>query len=106
MRVLTWFAIVSLVALAVASPVSARVVRMETTVALADQSEPSIERALRRALDITVSRALAMGLSSIWLDEARVLSDAVILRMVATDEELDEEDDALSPGPAMAPRTL
>lgn len=87
MRMLTWFAVVPLVAFAIASPVSARVVRMETTVALADVSDQAVERALRRALDTSVRGVLAMGLAWICVDEARVLSDAVILRTLGTDEE-------------------
>ncbi len=93
MRALRWFVAVSLLALVTASPVAARVVRIETAVTLADRSEASVEQALRQALDTSVRGALAMGLVRMWVDDARVLSNAVVLAMVATDEELDDEDD-------------
>ncbi len=93
MRALTWLVLASLVAIAIASPVSARVVRMETTVALADHTGPSVDRALRQALDTAVRGAIAMGFSSMWVHDARVLAAAVILQLVATDEQFDDEDD-------------
>ncbi|PYM92058.1 MAG: hypothetical protein DME04_17120 [Candidatus Rokuibacteriota bacterium] len=88
MRMVVWLATV-LMLLTVASPAWARVVRMETTVALEDRSEPSVKQALREAFEISVRGALAMGLSRMRVDGARVLPDAVILAMVATDEDDD-----------------
>ena len=88
MRMIVWLA-TGLMLLAAASPARARVVRMETTVALGDRSEPSVKQALREAFEISVRGALAMGLSRMRVDGARVLPDAVILAMVATDEDDD-----------------
>ena len=82
-----------LVLLACGSPAAARVVRMETRVALEDRSEPSVKQALREAFEISVRGALAMGLSRMRVDGARVLPDAVILAMVATDEDDDAGED-------------
>ncbi len=66
---------------------------METKVALEDQSEPSIRQALREAFQTAVRGAIAMGFSRVWVDGARVLPDAVVLAMVATDED-DDADEA------------
>ncbi len=70
MRTFVWLTAASLTLCVATSPVLARVVRMETKVALEDQSEPSIRQA-----------------------RARVLPDAVVLAMVATDED-DDADEA------------
>ena len=93
MRMLTWFAIVSLVTFAVAPPVSARVVRMESAVALADHSGPSVEQAFKQAFDTAVTGARAMGLPSMRVDDAFILADAVMLLVIASDESDDDEDD-------------
>jgi len=93
MRTLVWLTAASLTLCVAVSPVSARVVRMETKVALEDHSEPSIRQALREAFQTAVRGAIAMGFSRVWVDGARVLPDAVVLAMVATDED-DDADDA------------
>ena len=90
MRVLVWLAAASLIL--ATSPVSARVVTMETTVALSDHSEPSIRQAVREAFETSVRGAIAMGFSRVWVDEARVLPAAVVLAMVATDEDDDADE--------------
>ncbi len=93
MRTFVWLTAASLTLCVATSPVSARVVRMETKVALEDQSEPSIRQALREAFQTAVRGAIAMGFSRVWVDGARVLPDAVVLAMVATDED-DDADEA------------
>jgi hypothetical protein len=90
MRVLVWLAAASLIL--ATSPVSAGVVRTETTVALYDHSEPSIRQAAREAFETSVRGAIAMGFSRVWVDEARVLPAAVVLAMVATDEDDDADE--------------
>lgn len=90
MRILASFMLTLLIALATVSPASARVVLLQASAALEDHTEPAIEHAFREALDIVVSGALAMGLSSMRVDRAHVLDDTVILSVVATDEEGDE----------------
>ncbi|PYN27706.1 MAG: hypothetical protein DMD99_01615 [Candidatus Rokuibacteriota bacterium] len=90
MRVLVWLAAASLIL--ATSPVSARVVSMETTVALYDHSEPSIRQAAREAFETSVRGVIAMGFSRVWVDEARVLPAAVVLAMVATDEDDDADE--------------
>jgi len=92
MRTFVWLMAASLTLCVAASPVSARVVRMETKVALEDQSEPSIRQALREAFQTAVRGAIAMGFSRVWVDGARVLPDAVVLAMVATDEDDDADE--------------
>jgi len=86
------FMLTLLIALATVSPASARVVLLQASAALENHSEPAIEHALREALDVVVSGALAMGLSSMRVDRARVLDDMVIISVVATDAEVDEPD--------------
>jgi hypothetical protein len=90
MRLFVWLAAASLIL--ATSPVSARVVRMETTVALYDHSEPSIRQAVREAFETSVRGAIAMGFSRVWVDEARVLPAAGVLAMVATDEDEDADE--------------
>ena len=52
----------------------------------------AIKQAIREAFEISVRGALAMGLRHVSVDGARVLSDAVVLALVATDE-VDDADD-------------
>jgi hypothetical protein len=90
MKPLRQFVCVALV-LAVVAPATAwaRVVDIETTVALPDHSDQAIEGALEHALDTCVRGATAMGLASIWLDRALVLTDKVVVKMTASDEDVD-----------------
>ena len=69
-----------------ASPASRRVVRMETKVMLEDHSELGIKLAVREAFQLSVRGAIAMGLPHVSVDGVRVLPDAVVLALVATDE--------------------
>jgi len=81
-----------LLGFAAAAPAWARVVKIETTEPLADHSDKAVEGALKGALDRCVRGATAMGLSWIWLDRALVLTDKVIVSMVATDDDVDDDD--------------
>jgi hypothetical protein len=85
----------SLLAAVLVTPAWARTVRIETTVPLVDHSEAALNLAMQQAVETTVQGATAMGLSWIWVDGARVLSDSLVVRMVATDDESDDEDGAL-----------
>jgi hypothetical protein len=85
----------SLLAAALVTPAWARTVRIETTVPLVDHSEAAFNLAMQQAVETTVQGATAMGLSWIWVDGARVLPDSLVVRMVATDDEPDDEDGAL-----------
>lgn len=95
MRTLRWLTVALLVALAVAPPAFARVVSIETTAPLADHSDQSIDRAIKGAVATSVQGAIAMGLAWIWLHETRVLQDAIIVRMIATDEDLEDDEEDL-----------
>ena len=92
MRMLVWLTAASLALSVAAAPVAGREVKMETRVALEDHSEGSIKQALREAFEISVRGAIAMGLPHVSVDGVRVLSDAVVLALVATDE-VDDADD-------------
>ena len=69
---------------------SAKVVTIEATAVLPDLSDRTIEGALESAVDTCVRGAAAMGLTSIWLDRALVLTDKVVIKMTASDEEADQ----------------
>lgn len=71
----------------------ARTVKFEAAEPLSEASDPAVERALKSALDSCVRRATAMGLAWIWLQDAAVLPNRVIVRMVASDEDPDEGED-------------
>ncbi len=85
-------AIAVLVTLSSTAPAAARVVRMQTLVSLPDRSERSIDTALRRALDTSIRGLAAMGLSTIQVAGTRILDDAVVVSVIATDDELDDID--------------
>jgi len=91
----TWLVAASLLAAALVTPAWARTVRIETTVPLVDHSEATLNLAMQHAVETTVQGATAMGLSWIWVDGARVLSDSLVVQMVATDDEPDDEDGPL-----------
>ena len=91
MRTLAGLVAALLIAAAVASPAWARVVRMQTVVNLTDRSDPAVKRAVKEAFDISLRGAVAMGFARIRVDEIQVLQDVVVLAMVATDEDNDDE---------------
>jgi hypothetical protein len=68
-------------------------VKIQASAPLSDRSDRSVEQALKSAIDSCVRGATAMGLSWIWLDDAAVRGDSVIVQMVATDDEAEGEDD-------------
>ncbi|MBI2527154.1 MAG: hypothetical protein HYV93_14370 [Candidatus Rokubacteria bacterium] len=84
--------------LVVVAPVGATVVVIETAAALEDLSEQSLDSAITRAVEASIGRAAAMGLSTIWLDQAVLLTDRVVVRMVATDEGADDDEAAGTAG--------
>ena len=92
MRALAWLVVAVLVTTGLSvSPASARVVRIQTAVALVDRSDPAIKQALMKAFDTSLRGAVAMGLPHIRVDEIEVLQDSVVLAMIATDEDDDGE---------------
>src|SRR5262245_59991196 len=78
-----------LLALVIPTAAGARVVKIETTAALPDHSDNAIDGAFENALDTCVRGAVAMGFTSIWLDRAIVMSDKVVVKMTASDEDAD-----------------
>lgn len=95
----------SLLAVTFLTPAWALTVKIETAMPLADHSDETLNLAIRRAIESTVEKATAMGLSWIWLDGARVLSDSIVVRMVATDDDNDDDDDDEGPATDL-PRTF
>ena len=91
MKTMRGFVVMVLLVLIIAPGMAvARVVTIETTAALPDLSDRAIEGALETAVDTCVRGAAAMGLTSIWLDRALVLTDKVVIKMTASDEDADQ----------------
>jgi len=82
-----------LMLLVLASPAWARVVSFRAAAPLGDHSDPSIDRAIKGAVDSCVREATAMGLSWIWLRDAAVVGDKILVQMVASDDASEEADD-------------
>ena len=88
MKTIRLFVVMVLLTLIIAPGMAvARVVTIEATAALPDVSDRAIEGALETAVDTCVRGAAAMGLTSIWLDRALVLTDKVVIKMTASDED-------------------
>src|SRR5262245_42922680 len=82
-----------LLALASASPAWARVVNFRTAAPLGDRSDTSIDRAIKGAVDSCVREATAMGLSWIWLRDAEVVGNKILIQMVASDDGSEDTDE-------------
>jgi membrane-bound lytic murein transglycosylase B len=78
--------------LVVTTSAHATVVKMETAALLADLSEQSVDAAFRQAVETCIRGAAAMGLSKVWLDQVDVVSNHVVVRILATDDVQDDED--------------
>ena len=91
MRILVGLVALGMATIVAVSPAWARVVRMQTVVSLTDRSEPAVKQALREAFDTSLRGAVAMGFSRIRVDAIQVLQDTVVLAMVATDGDDDDE---------------
>ena len=68
-------------------------VTIEAAASLSDHSPETLERALKEALDTAVQGATTMGLTWVRLDGARVLEDAVVVRMVVCDDDSEDTPD-------------
>ena len=91
MRILAGLVALGMATIVAVSPAWARVVRMQTVVSLTDRSDPAVKQALREAFDTSLRGAVAMGFSRIRVDAIQVLQDTVVLAMVATDGDDDDE---------------
>jgi hypothetical protein len=69
----------------------ARVATIRTTAPIAEPSEVSVQAALVEAVEAATRGALAMGLPRVALSQAFLLPGVVLVEVVATDGE-DEED--------------
>ena len=98
----TAFVAAGLLTVTLVTPAWARTVRIETTVPLTDHSDEAVNRAMRQAVAKSVQGATAIGMSKMRIDGAWVLSDTLVLWMVATDGDTDDDDDGTdSDGPTM-----
>jgi len=80
-----------------AAPGWSRTVKMETAAPVTDQSDESMQAALRSAVEACIRGAAAMGLSWIYFSGAALQGDQLVVQMIASDE--GESNDA-DPGPA------
>jgi hypothetical protein len=92
-----------LLVLAISTPGWARTVKIETTVPLTDRSDASVGLALKGAVDICVRGATAMGLAWIRLQQAALAGDQLVVRMVASDEDQEDEDEVSEQAPDSPP---
>lgn len=81
------------------TPAPARTVSIESMVPLAGHSKATLDWALEQAIANVVRRATARGLSSAWIDGLWVLPDAVVLWMIATDDNPNNDPDDDNEGP-------
>jgi len=88
----TWL---SVLALATLSPglASARTVRMQASAPLEDFSERAVEAAIERAVDRCFRSADSTGLSWARVEDASVLADRVVVRVLASDEEAGDHEE-------------
>ncbi len=86
------FVLTMLLTMALISPAWGRTVLIETTVPLADDSEETLKRAMKQAIERAVLGATALGLSWVRVDGAQVFLDALRLRMIATDDDPRDDD--------------
>src|SRR5262252_10190217 len=92
MRKFVPLALALVLLLAMAPPAWARVVVIEATVPLADDSEETLKSAVKKAIENAVRGAAALGLRSLQVNGAQVFSNALMLRLIATDDDPGDDD--------------
>ena len=92
MRHLVLLALVLLLMSATVPPAWARTVVIESTVPLADNSEETLRSAVKKAIENAVRGAAALGLRAISVNGAQVFSNALMLRLLATDDDPADDD--------------
>lgn len=97
------FVLAVVLVLSFVSVCQARMASIETTALVRDYSPESVAIAIQEAVDVAVQGAVAMGLPWIEVYEARVMTDMVVVRILATDESLggegEDEQAELGEGP-------
>jgi hypothetical protein len=83
----------ALLVLGFPSPASARVATIRTTAPIVDPSEVSIQTALVEAVEAATRGALAMGLPHVRLSQAVLLPGSVLVEVIASDRDGDDETD-------------
>jgi diacylglycerol kinase len=92
MRHLVPLALVLLLMSAIVTPAWARTVVIESTVPLADDSEETLRSAIKKAIENAVRGAAALGLRAMQVNGAQVFSNALMLRLIATDDDPGDDD--------------
>jgi len=101
MRKFVPLALALVLLLAMVPPAWARVVVIEATVPLADNSEETLKSAVRKAIENAVLGAAALGLRSLQVNGAQVFSNALVLRLIGSDDDPDDADPDELEGGAM-----
>jgi len=90
MRAFTGFALALALVLLTISSVFAGAAVIETAAPLSEQSDDSVKVAVKSAVENAVKGAKAMGLTQVSLHGVRVLPTMVIVRILATDSQMEE----------------
>jgi hypothetical protein len=80
------------------APALARVVAIETAVALTDDSEPAVDAAVAEAMDTVARGARAMGFVPLQLTRVAIVEHTVVIGILATDTPAGREPDG-TPSP-------
>jgi hypothetical protein len=91
MTILIRLAIPLLAIVSLATPSFAKMAAIQTAVPVEDQSQSSIQTAAEQAVETAVRGAIAMGLPKVQLHRAVVVSNMVVVQILATDEAAEQE---------------
>ncbi|HZS34425.1 MAG TPA: hypothetical protein VFC42_13710 [Methylomirabilota bacterium] len=85
MRMLGRVAVTALLTIGLAIPALARVAAIRTAAPITEHSDQGVRAAFAEAVESAVRGAIAMGMSHVALNDARVLEDVVLVEILATD---------------------
>ena len=97
---LRWVMAAAFLTLVITGSAHATVVKIETAAPLADQSEQSVDAAFRQAVETCIRGAAAMGLRTLVLDQVAVVSNHVVVRILATDDVQEDRPASTDPTPS------
>ncbi len=92
-------AVTALLTLGLAMPAFARVAAIRTAAPITDHSDQGVKAAFAEAVESAVRGAVAMGMSHVALNDARVLEDVVLVEILATDAPGSDAPTPNAPGP-------
>lgn len=98
MTILIRLAVVVLALVSLTAPAFAKMAAIQTAVPVEDESQSSIQSAAEQAVETAVRGAVAMGLPKVQLHRAVVVSNMVVIQILASDEPQDREGQKDEPG--------